>query len=137
MVQTQSRTYADVRSVSELVEDASSQITRLVRDEMRLARLEVQDKAGGMARGVGLAGAGALPAFCGGIALTGAAVFALALVLPDWASAAIVGAALLAVGGTVAYFGKSTVSKAAPPVPTEAVEGVRADVDAVRNGSRR
>ncbi|MGN2639454.1 phage holin family protein [Nocardia takedensis] len=137
MVQhTENRPDADERSISQLVDDATTQMTRLVRDEIRLARWEVQEKAGGMARGIGVAGAGALLALYGGIALVAAAVFALALVLPEWASALIVGAALLALGGVLALIGKRTVTEAAPPVPTDTAGAVREDWAAVREGSR-
>jgi len=138
MVQhTQNRAESGERSMSELVEDATAQVSQLVRDEIRLARAEMTDKAGGIAKGTGLAGAGAVLALYGGVALTAAAVFALALVLPEWASALIVGVALLAVGGVLALIGKNAVTKAAPPLPTEAQKGVREDLAAIREGSRR
>ncbi|WP_067862775.1 phage holin family protein [Nocardia shimofusensis] len=138
MVQhTQHRVNPGDRSMSELVEDATAQVSRLVRDEMRLARAEIAEKAGGIAKGTGVAGAGAVLALYGGVALTAAAVFALALVLPEWASALIVGVALLAVGGVLALIGKNKVTRAAPPLPTEAQEGVREDLAAIREGSRR
>ncbi|MEU4596304.1 phage holin family protein [Nocardia sp. NPDC023988] len=125
------------RSVAELVDDATKQITRLVRDELQLARVEMQDRTKGIARGAGIAGAGGLVAFYGGIALTVAAIFALALVLPEWAAALIVGAALLVIGAILALVGKKNVSSAAPPVPQEAVHGIKDDIDIIKDGSRR
>ncbi|WP_278265337.1 phage holin family protein [Nocardia sp. AG03] len=125
------------RSVSELVGDASQQITRLVRDEIQLARIEMQDRTKGLALGAGIAGAGGLLAFYGGIALTAAAVFALALAVPDWAAALIVGAALLIVGGGLALFGKKKATDAAPPVPRDAVHGVKTDLDTIKEGVAR
>ncbi|WP_181697139.1 phage holin family protein [Nocardia sp. GTS18] len=125
------------RSVTELVDDATKQITRLVRDELQLARVEMQDRTKGIARGAGIAGAGGLVAFYGGIALTVAAIFALALVLPEWAAALIVGAALVVIGAILALVGKKNVSSAAPPVPQEAVHGIKDDIDIIKDGSRR
>ncbi|NKX86361.1 phage holin family protein [Nocardia coubleae] len=125
------------RSVTELVDDATKQITRLVRDELQLARVEMQDRTKGIARGAGIAGASGLVAFYGGIALTVAAIFALALVLPEWAAALIVGAALLVIGAILALVGKKNVSSAAPPVPQEAVHGIKDDIDTIKDGSRR
>lgn len=130
-------TSADTRSVTELVEDATSQLTRLVRDEIQLARLEMQDKTKGVAKGAGMAGAGGLLAFYGGAALVAAAVLALALVLPDWAAALIVGAVLLSLGAGLALLGKKNVSAAGPPVPQHAVDDVREDIQAVKGGTRR
>jgi len=128
---------ADSRSVSQLVEDGTSQLSRLVRDEMQLARLEMQDKTKGVAKGAGMAGAAGALAFYGGAALVAAAILALALVLPGWAAALIVAAALFVTAAILALLGKKSVSSASPPVPQEAIKGVREDVDAVQGGSRR
>ncbi|MFE9789583.1 phage holin family protein [Nocardia salmonicida] len=125
------------RSVSELVDDATQQITRLVRDEIALARVEMQDRTKGIARGAGIAGAGGLLAFYGGIALTAAAVLALALVLPNWAAALIVGAGLVVVGAGLGLLGKKNVTEAAPPVPREAMQSVKEDIEIVKDGSKR
>lgn len=46
MVQhTQNRAASGERSMSKLVEDATAQVSRLVRDEIRLARAEIGEKA--------------------------------------------------------------------------------------------
>lgn len=128
---------ADSRSVSQLVEEGTSQLSRLVRDEMQLARLEMQDKTKGVAKGAGMAGAAGALVFYGGAALVAAAILALALVLPGWAAALIVAAALFVTAAVLALLGKKSVSSASPPVPQEAIKGVREDVDAVQGGSRR
>ncbi|MFC4374518.1 phage holin family protein [Nocardia halotolerans] len=125
------------RSVTELVDDATQQISRLVRDEIGLARAEMQGRTKGIARGAGIAGAGGLLAFYGGIALTAAAVLALALVLPHWAAALIVGAALVVVGGGLGLLGKKNVTESAPPVPREAAQGVKEDIDTIKDGRQR
>ncbi|MFB8003773.1 phage holin family protein [Nocardia sp. NPDC056000] len=125
------------RSVAELVENASTQLTRLVRDEMRLAVLETQAKAGGIAKGAGIAGAGALLAFYGGATLVAAAVLGLSRAVPDWAAALIIAAVLLVLGGVLALAGKKTVGQAAPPVPTDTLAGVRDDVETIKERGRR
>jgi hypothetical protein len=53
-------------------------------------------------------------------------------VLAPWLSALIVGVALLAVAGIAALGGKSRLGKATPPVPQEAVHGLKADVDEIK-----
>ncbi|MEU0542074.1 phage holin family protein [Nocardia sp. NPDC005978] len=127
----------DRRSLSELVDTAGAQLTRLVRDEMALARIEMRDKGIGMAKGAGLAGAGGLLAFYGGGALTAAAILALALVLPAWAAALIVAVALFVLGAIAALAGKKAVEEAAPPVPAAAIKDVRRDVDVLENRTHR
>ncbi|WP_280398540.1 phage holin family protein [Nocardia carnea] len=127
----------DERSVGELVDVATIQMSRLVRDEMLLARLEMQEKAGSAAKGAGLAGAGGLLMFYGGAALLVAAGSALALVLPDWAAALLVGAALIVLGAVLTFAGKKVVTANTPPVPAEAVAGARTDIEAVTRRSQR
>lgn len=122
-------------STGDLVSQLSTEISTLVRDELRLAQVEVTDKAKHAGIGVGMFGAAGVLALYGGGVLIAAAVLALALVLDAWLAAVIVGVVLLAVAGIVALRGKSQVSQAAPPVPTQAVENVKADIDAVRHRS--
>ena len=65
-----------------------------------------------------------------------AAVLALAGPVADWLAALIVGAALFVVAGVAALVGKKEVAAATPPVPEEAVEGVKQDVSTLKSGSR-
>ncbi|PXY21781.1 phage holin family protein [Prauserella endophytica] len=125
------------RSVAQLVSDLSEQTSRLVRDEMKLAVAEMQDKGKRFGMGAGLAGGAAVVAWFGAGALVAAAVLALALVLPGWASALIVGGALLLLAGLLGLLGKNQVQRATPPVPSEASESVRQDVETVREKMRR
>ncbi|WP_048876724.1 phage holin family protein, partial [Saccharomonospora saliphila] len=83
------------RSMAQLVNDLSAQTSRLVRDEMMIAVAEMKAKGKRVGLGAGLAGAGGLLAFYGTAVLIVAAVLALALVLPGWAAALIVGGALM------------------------------------------
>ncbi|MBF6455688.1 phage holin family protein [Nocardia cyriacigeorgica] len=136
MAETYHAPSPQTRSISELVDDATTQLSRLVRDEIRLARIEMQDRTKGLAAGLGLAGAAGVLAFYGGAALIAAAVMALALVLPGWAAALIVGGALLVVAAVLGLLGKKNVSEAAPPIPREAVQGVREDLDVVKKWRR-
>ncbi|PXY27330.1 phage holin family protein [Prauserella muralis] len=125
------------RSVAQLVNDFSEQTSRLVKDEMKLAVAEMQSKGKRLGAGAGLAGAAAVIAWFGGGALVAAAVLALALVLPGWASALVIGGALLLVAGVLGLAGKRQVSQATPPMPREATESVRRDVDTVKENLRR
>ena len=124
------------RSVGELVTDLTDEVKRLVRDEMRLAVFELQRKGKKMGLGAGLFGAAGLFAFLGAGTLVAAAVLALALVVPGWLAAVIVAVALFAVAGIAALVGKKEVSQGVPPVPEEAISGVREDVDTVKQGVR-
>ncbi|WP_049576318.1 phage holin family protein [Nonomuraea sp. SBT364] len=120
-----------------LVTDLSEQVSRLVKDELRLARLELTEKGKRAGFGAGMFGAAGLVAFFGGAVLVAAVVLLLALVMPAWVAAAIVGVVLLIVAALLGLAGKSKVKQAAPPVPSETIASVRADVDAVKEGARR
>jgi hypothetical protein len=124
-------------STGQLLGQLTEQITRLVRDEARLAQAEVTQKAKRLGVGAGLFGGAGLFAFFGLATLVATAVLGLAHVLPDWLAGLIVAIALLAVAGVLALVGKKDVQQAAPPVPTQAIAGVKADVATVKNGLSR
>jgi MFS family permease len=118
-------------STSELVQRASEQISRLVRDELALAKAELAEKGKHAGVGVGLFGGGGALALYGVGALIASGVLALALVMPGWLAALIVAVVLFVVAGILALVGKKQVSQAVPPMPKAAADSVRADVDAV------
>ncbi|MBM9459134.1 phage holin family protein [Nocardioides sp. zg-536] len=120
-------------STGELVSQLSAEVSRLVRDELRMAQLEVSGKAKKMGIGAGMFGAAGLLALYGVGVLIATAVLALALALDAWLAALIVAVVLLLAAGIAALLGKSKVSEASPPVPSQAIGNVREDVDAVRH----
>ncbi len=124
-------------STGELVRRLSEQVAELWRGELELARTELQRKAKRIGAGAGLAGAAGVVALFGLAALIAAAIAALALVLPVWLSAVIVGLVLLAIAGVLALIGKREIDQGTPPVPEQAVQGIKQDVEAVKEGIRR
>jgi uncharacterized membrane protein YqjE len=123
--------------VADLIRRASEDVSRLVRDELQLAKVELTDKARNAGAGVGMMGGAAVLAWFGVGTLVASAVLALALVLPGWLAALIVGVVLLAVAAVLVLMGRAHVRRAVPPVPVEAINSVRADVDRVKAGARR
>lgn len=124
-------------SVGELVGQASAQLSILVRQEMRLARAEMTRKGKRAGLGGGMFGGAGLLAGIALLALAGAAVAGIALVLPVWASCLIVAGALLAVAGVLALVGKREFTHAVPPTPQDAIDGVRADVEEIKERAHR
>jgi hypothetical protein len=122
-------------SIGELVSQVSEHTSRLIRDELRLAQAEMAAKGKKAGVGAGLFGGAGLFALYGLGALIAAAILGLAGPLPDWLAALIVGVALLAVAGIAALVGKREVSQAAPPLPNEAISGVKQDVQALKPGT--
>jgi uncharacterized membrane protein YqjE len=121
------------QSTSELVQRASEQITRLVRDEIQLAKAELTEKGKHAGIGVGLFGGGGVLALYGVGALIATLIIVLDLFLTLWLSALIVTVALFLGAAILALLGKNQVTKAIPPEPQEAVASVKADVDEVKH----
>jgi uncharacterized membrane protein YqjE len=121
------------QSTSELVQRASEQITRLVRDEIALAKAELTEKGKHAGIGVGLFGGGGVLALYGVGALIATLIIVFDLFLPLWLAALIVTVVLFAVAGILALLGKKQVTKASPAEPEAAVASVKADVDEVKH----
>ena len=125
------------RPTAELVRQLSEQVSVLVRDELRLAQLEMTRKGKQAGIGAGMLGGSGLIALYGLGCLIACAILAISGVLAAWLSALIVGVTLLAVAGAAALVGKSRLQKAAPPVPAETVDSVKTDVDEIKQRARR
>jgi Flp pilus assembly protein TadB len=124
------------QSMADLVRQASEQTAALVRQEIRLAQVELREKGKHAGRGAGLFGGGGLLALYGLGALVFAAILALALAVPGWAAALIVAALLFAAAGVMALTGKKQIDQATPPVPEQAMASTRRDVDEVKQRGR-
>ena len=124
-------------SAGELVKMLSEQLSVLVRDELKLAQLEMNSKAKQAAVGAGLFGASGVVVVYGVGCLLACAIIAISGVVAAWLAALIVGAALLAAAGAAALVGKQRLSKATPPVPQEAVASVKADVEEIKESTHR
>jgi Putative Actinobacterial Holin-X, holin superfamily III len=122
---------------AQLVKQLSEQVSLLVRDEMKLATLEMTGKAKTAARGAGMFGGSGVMALYGIGCLLAAAIIALAGVIPAWLAALIVGVALFAVAGIAALAGKGQLKRATPPVPSQAAESVKADVEQIKESAHR
>jgi membrane protein len=122
----------DERSVGELVHALSQQTSALVRQEMRLAQVELQQKGKRMGVGAGMFGGAGLVALYGVGALIATAIIGIGTLVEPWLAAVIVGAVLLAVAGILALTGKKQVERGTPPLPEQAIESTKRDVDEVK-----
>ena len=121
----------------ELVKQLSEQLSHLVRDELKLAQVEMTSKGKQAGLGIGMLGTGGVLALYGVACLLACAVIALAGVVAAWLAALIVGAVVLAVAAAIGLAGKGRVQKATPPVPQEAVESIQADVEEIKEKAHR
>lgn len=109
----------------ELVRQAAQQMSELMRAELRLAAAELKDKGRHAGTGAGMFGGAALVALYGVGALLAAAIAAIAVALPVWAAALIIGAFLMVVAGVLAVMGRSQARRATPAKPEKAMDEAR------------
>jgi MFS family permease len=116
------------RPVGELVKELSEQTSRLVRQELELARAELTQKGKRAGIGAGMfGGAGLFGLFAFG-ALTACFVLALDTAMAGWLAALIVAAVYGAIAAVLALTGKRKVKEATPPAPEQAIDSVKEDV---------
>jgi hypothetical protein len=125
------------RPTGELVKDLSEQVSRLVKDELRLAQAEMTRKGKQAGLGAGLLAGGAVAAWFGAGCLIACAIIAIAGVISAWLAALIIGVALLLAAGAAALLGKGRLKRATPPVPREAIGNVKADVGEMKERAHR
>ncbi|MEU8257953.1 phage holin family protein [Micromonospora inaquosa] len=123
--------------VAELVQRATEQITRLVRDELTMARAEMTAKGKRASVGAGMLGGGAiLGIFAGGTAVATVVVL-LAAIMPDAVATLIVTVILAIAAAIAAQRGKKQVSQAMPATPAATIDSVRADAETIRGAAGR
>jgi predicted phage tail protein len=133
----QLREHSDEKSIAELIKQITAQSAELARKELELAEAEmtIKGKRAGLGAGM-LGGAGLFGAFGLGC-LAAAAILALSLVLPAWASALIVAGVFLGLAGVTALVGGLSVKRATPLGPSEAAASVRDDVEWIKAHAER
>ena len=126
----------DQVSMAELVKQLSEQTSRLARQEVELAKAElaVKGKRAGIGAGM-FGGAGAFGFYALGV-LVASAVLGLATAVAAWLAALIVGVVLGAIAGVLALQGRTKVQQASPPMPAQATESVKEDVQWARTRAR-
>lgn len=138
MAEVRSRTEeASEASTGQLVARLSDEVSQLIRDELRLAQLELKQKGKRLGVGAGLTGVAGIAAFLGAAALVTAAIAAVTIVLPVWASALVVAGAVFLVAGILALTGIGQAKRSSPPIPTQAIEDAKRDIETVKESARR
>jgi hypothetical protein len=126
------REKAGKKSFLSLLTDVPHLISQLVRAELELLKAELLQKLKATGVGIGLFIVSLNLLLLALLLFIFAGVFALALVLPVWASALIVGGVVLVVAIVVAAVAAKTMSGSSVPTPTETVESIREDIRTIR-----
>lgn len=116
------------RSIKEIIDALRPQLQVLVDKQIELARTELAPvgKKAGLAAGLLAAGAVFMLVFLIFLSLTG--VYALSLLLPLWASALIVSAILLVIGGILAGSGAS-ILRGLDPKPHRTIRTLQQNIN--------
>ena len=122
---------------SELLRSLLADLRLMLKREAELAKLEVKDKGSrlGIAGGI-LAGAAVVALLALGT-LIAAAVLGLAIVLPPWAAALIVGTVLVVVAVIMFLVGRARMRAVGSLAPTATIETAREDMGWIRREAER
>lgn len=124
-------------SIADLVKAMSEQTSHLVRDEIKLATLELQEKGKRAGIGVGMFGGAGIVALFGAGAMTAAMIMLLATAMSAWGAALVVAGVLFALATILAVVGKKQVVQAVPPAPEEAIAGIKTDIGVLKESAHR
>src|SRR3954447_21927963 len=122
--------------VGELLRRLSEEATTLVRKEIELAKAEMSEKGRKAGAGAGMFGGAAAAGLMALGALTAFLILALNHAVIDWLAALLVGLAWGAVTAVLALNGKRKTEEAGPPVPEQALESTKEDVQWAKTRAR-
>jgi hypothetical protein len=114
-------------SVGELFKQLSQETSTLIKQEMALARAEMQEQGKKAGKGAGMLGGAGVAGLLTLGALSATLIAVLDLAMATWVSALIVTAIWAAVAGVLALRGRNELKQATPPAP-QTVETVKEDV---------
>ncbi len=120
------------RSLGELFGDLSRETSTLVRQEVALARTELTQTATKVGKDIGFLAVGGAIAYAGLLALIAAVILALvALGIPAWLSALIVGAVVAGAGYALVQRGLAAL-KSEDMAPRQTIDTLKGDIDALK-----
>jgi uncharacterized membrane protein YqjE len=116
------------RSIGELLKQLSGETTRLVHQEIELAKAELTQKGKQAGAGAGLFGAAGAIGLLAAAALTTCFILALDAVMPAWLAALLVAVVYGVIALVVVKQGQAKMKAAGPLVPEQTIETVKEDV---------
>lgn len=120
------------RSIGTIVKELAENISTLFRSEIALLKLEIRDTVAKLGGGSALfAGAVFLALFGLAFLFVTITLGLVALGVPAWLSSLIVTLVLFAAAGVLAFMGKKKFA-AVEFVPTQSVEQIKSDIEAIK-----
>ena len=123
---------AGKKSFLSLLTDVPHLVSQLIRAELELLRAELVAKLKATGIGLGLFVISISLLLLALLLFIFAGVFAIALVLPVWAAALIVGGVTLVAAIVFGAVGAKTMASSSAPTPSETIESIREDLRVIR-----
>lgn len=125
--------YTDAdRSIGTIIKDLTADISMLLRSEIALLKLELQESAAKLGSGAAMMGAALFLGLIGlAFLFVTITLGMIALGLPPWLSSLIVTVVLFAAAGILVVLGKKKL-KGVNFVPSEAIEHIKTDIDTLK-----
>jgi uncharacterized membrane protein YqjE len=117
------------RSTGDLLKELSDHTTALVKQEIDLAKAELAEKGKTAGKGAGMFGGAGLFGVFAFAALTACIIAALESPLSLWLAALVVAVVYAAIAGVLALQGRKKVREVGSPVPEQAIESSKEDVE--------
>lgn len=122
-------------SLGDLFAELSQQMTTLVRQEIALAKTETTHKIARVGKDVGFLAAGAAVLYAGLLGIGAGIILLLALVMPAWIAALLVGVIVAAVGGFLVQHGRTALTQT-DLTPHQTVETLKENAEWAKQQTR-
>ncbi len=123
------------RSVIDIVKDIVANVQEIIRSEVRLATVEMREKAAQTGKAGAMLAAGVVVGLYGIGFLLAGIYNAIATALPAWASALIVGGVLAIIAGGMIGAGRKRL-KQVNPTPQQTVASVKENVEWIKSQTK-
>lgn len=125
------------RSLFALIGSLPTLLIDLAKGEIESFKNELVGKAKHAGIGIGLLAAAATFAYFALLVLIATAILGIAVALPPWLAALIVGVAILLIAVILALLGIRTLKQGVPPTPTDTIVSVKQDVRVIKGTGKR
>lgn len=129
------RQATDDRSIGELFSELSREIRTLINQEMRLAKVEMSQKASSMGKSVAVMAVGGFIAYAGLLAIVAAIIIGLSAVVPTWLAALIVGVVIALIGYLLIQRGMEGL-KSENLAPRQTIQSLKENKEWVQNQAK-
>ena len=129
-----SSTSGTERTLGQLVADATSDISAIVRNEIALAKAEMTAEAKTAGKGAGMFAGAAFVGLLGLVFLFHSVAWGIAEWLPVWAGYLITTVLMFAIAGILALVGRSNMNRVNPK-PERTIKNAQDTIDAIKPGN--